>query len=69
MNDNNNINTLPIGLGSILNSDTGAMDYFMGLDVSGRNELIHYANDFVSKGELERYLYYAMNDNYRNDFF
>lgn len=69
MYDNYNSKTLPIDLNSILKSDSGTMDYFMGLDTSGRNELIHYANDFASKEELERYLYYAMDDNYKNNFF
>lgn len=69
MYQNYNLNTLPIELSSILNSNAGAMDYYIGLDVSGRNELIHYANDFASKEELERYLYYAMNDNFKNDFY
>ncbi len=69
MKDSNNINTIPIVLDSILDSDASAMDYFIGLDVSGRNELIHYANDFESKEELEHYLYYAMHDNYKDDFF
>lgn len=69
MLDNYKYNTLPIDLDSIITSDIGAMDYYASLDTSGRKELIHYANDFASKEELERYLYYAMYDNDRNQIY
>jgi hypothetical protein len=67
MFNNYNYYTLPVALDSILNSNVGAMDYYASLDASARKELIHYANDFASKEELERFLYYAMKDNYKNE--
>lgn len=69
MFDINKYSTLPISLDSIITSDIGAMDYYASLDSSARKELIHYANDFISKEELERYLYYAMYDNDRNQIY
>lgn len=59
------LNTLPISLSSILNENTDAMDYYTNMDDSARSELINYANDFQSKEELERYIYYLTDDNFR----
>ena len=57
--------TVPVSLGLILNENLDARDYFANMDDSGRSELINYANDFQSKEELERYIYYLTDDNFK----
>lgn len=65
INTSNNFNALPVTLGMILNDNMDAKDYYSNMDESGRAELVNYANKFQSKEELERYIYYLTDDNFR----
>ncbi|MDF2588472.1 MAG: hypothetical protein K0S41_2313 [Anaerocolumna sp.] len=65
MDNPSGLNTLPPTLGLLLNENIEAQDYFYNMDEASKIELLHYANDFQSKEELERYLYYSNNDNFK----
>lgn len=65
MDEFNIINVLPVALSTILNTNSDAFDYFSNLDRAGQDELIRYSNDFSSREELERYLYYLSDNDFR----
>jgi hypothetical protein len=56
---------LPPTLDKLLNDNIDAKDYFANMDDAGKSELINYANEFKSKEELERYVYYLTDDSFR----
>ena len=65
MHEFNNINQIPTSLSQILNNNSEALDYYSNLDKPGRDELIQYANEFKSKEELERYVYYLTDNDFK----
>lgn len=60
----NNIN-IPLALLLLLREDNEARDYYSNMDDPSRTELNNYAEKFQSKEELERYLYYLTDDNFK----
>lgn len=65
MDDYNNISALPLALNSILTTNPDALEYYSNLDRERQDELVRYSNDFSCKEELERYLYYLYDDDFR----
>ncbi|SHO51512.1 hypothetical protein [Anaerocolumna xylanovorans] len=58
-------NMLPPALAVYLANDVAARDAFLELDDAKRDEFLAYSKEFQSKEELERYLYYHDEDNFR----
>lgn len=58
-------NMLPSALALYLANDVAARDAFWELDDTRRSEFLEYSKEFQSKEELERFLYYHNEDNFR----